>query len=110
MNKSLNEVHSDCVLKWPIHSGDLREPQPKAAGSSILYALTNELALDLIRQNGVRRCKDCFVAPVATGMAMALCLLAIRSVSISFMNNADFSRIFPIIICLLCQTSSFFIN
>ena len=35
-------------------SGDLREPQPKAAGSSILARLTNSLALDLIRAAGVR--------------------------------------------------------
>jgi len=68
-----------CTI-WSNFSGDLREPQPKAAGSSVLSQLTNELVLDLIRQNGVRRCKDCFVAPVATGMAMALCLLTIRSV------------------------------
>lgn len=59
-------------------SGDLREPQPKAAGSSILAKLTNSLALDLIRAAGVRSAKDAFVAPVATGMGVALCLMALK--------------------------------
>jgi len=59
-------------------SGDLREPQPKATGSSILARLTNSLALDLIRAAGVRSAKDAFVAPVATGMGVALCLMALK--------------------------------
>lgn len=60
-------------------SGDLCAVQPKAAGSSILNKLTNALVLDLIRQFGVRSCKDCFIVPSATGMAMTLCLLSIRA-------------------------------
>lgn len=59
-------------------SGDLREPQPKAAGSSVLARLTNSLALDLIRSAGVRSAKDAFVAPVATGMGVALCLMSLK--------------------------------
>jgi len=66
------------LFSFSISKGDLREVQPKAVGSSILYQLTNELALDLIRLNGMKHCRDCFVAPVATGMAMALCLSSIR--------------------------------
>ena len=33
-------------------SGDLTEPQPKAAGSSLLNRLTNDLALDALRAAG----------------------------------------------------------
>ena len=73
--------------------------QPKAAGSSAINGVTNALVLDLIRRFGVRGCKvkkasfagwsslsqcvqfqDCFVVPMATGMAMTLCLLALRRV------------------------------
>ena len=35
-------------------SGDLCEPQPKAAGSSAAAALTNRLLLDVIRAAGAR--------------------------------------------------------
>ena len=33
-------------------SGDLTEPQPKAAGSSVINRLTNDLALDALRVAG----------------------------------------------------------
>ena len=59
-------------------SGDLREPQPKAAGSSMIVALTNSLVVDWLRFNGARSIKEAFVAPVSTGMAMGLCLLTLR--------------------------------
>ena len=61
-------------------SGDLTEVQPKAAGSSTINKLTSSLAIDLLVRLGVRSCKSAFVAPVATGMAMTLCLLALRKV------------------------------
>jgi len=59
-------------------SGDLREPQPKAAGSSTLVALTNSLVVDWLKMNGARGVREAFVAPVATGMAMVLCLMSLR--------------------------------
>ena len=59
-------------------SGDLREPQPKAAGSSTMVALTNALVVDWLKFNGARSVKEAFVAPVATGMAMVLCLMTLR--------------------------------
>lgn len=59
-------------------SGDLKEFQPKATGSSTLVALTNSLAVDWLRLNGARGVKEAFVAPVATGMAMTLCLLTLK--------------------------------
>lgn len=34
------------------------------------------MALDAIRLAGVKEAKDCFVAPLATGMALTLCLSA----------------------------------
>lgn len=36
-------------------SGDLEEVQPKAAGSSLMYKLTNSLVLEVIRYMGKRR-------------------------------------------------------
>ena len=59
-------------------SGDLREPQPKAAGSSMIVSLTNSLVVDWLRFSGARSIKEAFVAPVSTGMAMVLCLLTLR--------------------------------
>jgi O-phospho-L-seryl-tRNASec:L-selenocysteinyl-tRNA synthase len=34
------------------------------------------MALDAIRASGIKKTKDCFVAPLATGMALTLCLSA----------------------------------
>jgi len=62
-------------------SGDLREPQPKAAGSSAVGGLVNALLLDLLRsQMGVRAAKECFLVPMATGMTLTLVLLALKKV------------------------------
>eukprot|EP00094_Tigriopus_californicus_P012240 TCALIF_11830-PA protein Name:"Similar to SEPSECS O-phosphoseryl-tRNA(Sec) selenium transferase (Homo sapiens)" AED:0.08 eAED:0.08 QI:0/0/0/0.83/1/1/6/0/440 len=80
-----SRIHSQLVYRRHFglghgigRSGDLCEVQPKAAGSSTLNKLTNALVLDVIRQMGVRSCQDCFVVPMATGMALTLCLLALR--------------------------------
>lgn len=59
-------------------SGDLTEVQPKAAGSSVINQLTNRLALDALRTCGVPNTKACFVAPLATGMALTLVFLSLR--------------------------------
>ena len=59
-------------------SGDLTEVQPKAAGSSILNQLTNRLALDALKNCGVKNTKACFVTPTATGMSLVLCYLTLR--------------------------------
>lgn len=59
-------------------SGDLTEVQPKAAGSSVLYQLTNDLAKDALRTLGVPGTQACFVAPLATGMSLTLIFLTIR--------------------------------
>ncbi|CAG9535543.1 unnamed protein product [Cercopithifilaria johnstoni] len=59
-------------------SGNLTERQPKAIGSSILSEITNKLALDAIRSLGIAGTKAAMVVPVATGMALSLCLSAWR--------------------------------
>lgn len=55
-------------------SGNLTEQQPKAVGSSILAEISNKLALDAIRTIGIPETKAAVVVPVATGMALSLCL------------------------------------
>ncbi|XP_067935785.1 O-phosphoseryl-tRNA(Sec) selenium transferase-like [Watersipora subatra] len=60
-------------------SGDITAVQPKAAGSSLLNQLTNRLVLDSIKIAGVSDCKACFVLPMATGMALTLCMQALRN-------------------------------
>ncbi|XP_014788581.1 O-phosphoseryl-tRNA(Sec) selenium transferase [Octopus bimaculoides] len=59
-------------------SGDITAIQPKAAGSSVLMKITNCLARDVIKLSGVHSVKNCFVVPVATGMALVLCMLTIK--------------------------------
>ncbi|KRZ50090.1 O-phosphoseryl-tRNA(Sec) selenium transferase [Trichinella nativa] len=59
-------------------SGDLAELQPKALGSSLLNTLSNALALSVIHISGISNCKKCIIIPVATGMAMTLCLMNFR--------------------------------
>ncbi|KAL1244786.1 O-phosphoseryl-tRNA(Sec) selenium transferase [Trichinella spiralis] len=59
-------------------SGDLAELQPKALGSSLLNMLSNALALSVIHISGISKCEKCIIIPVATGMAMTLCLMNFR--------------------------------
>ena len=62
-------------------SGSLADPQPKAAGSSLLVTLTNALARDVLVLGGdseLKRDKEVLVLPVATGMGLFLCLMALK--------------------------------
>uniref|UniRef100_A0A6B2L3K0 O-phosphoseryl-tRNA(Sec) selenium transferase n=2 Tax=Arcella intermedia TaxID=1963864 RepID=A0A6B2L3K0_9EUKA len=59
-------------------SGDIAAEQPKAAGSSVIYQLTNKLSLDLLRISGIKRVNSCLVVPLATGMTLTNCLLTLR--------------------------------
>jgi O-phospho-L-seryl-tRNASec:L-selenocysteinyl-tRNA synthase len=59
-------------------SGDIAEVQPKAAGSSILYKLTNYLVQDAIHISGFNSLQKSLVLPLATGMSISLCLLALK--------------------------------
>ena len=53
-------------------AGDLEEEQPKAAGSSLLYKLTNSLTSDALKRAGATGICECLVLPMATGMTMTL--------------------------------------
>eukprot|EP00871_Galdieria_phlegrea_P000039 jgi/Galph1/1035/GphlegSOOS_G5773.1 len=73
-------------------SGDISALQPKAAGSSLLVKLADCLALDAIREAGLKSVKRALVLPVATGMAMTLVFLAFREKK-PHANKIIFSRI-----------------
>ena len=59
-------------------SGDIAEAQPKAAGSSLIYALTNALAADALKRAGATGISEAVTLPLATGMSVTLLLLALR--------------------------------
>ncbi|NPB02030.1 MAG: O-phosphoseryl-tRNA(Sec) selenium transferase [Methanopyri archaeon] len=54
-------------------SGTLVDPQPKAPGASMMYALTNRLLEDFLSRLGYS-VKAAFAVPGATGLAISLCL------------------------------------
>ena len=60
-------------------SGELTAAQPKAAGSSLLFRLTNVLALAAVRACGVTRAAAALVVPCATGLTLALTLRALEA-------------------------------
>lgn len=60
-------------------SGDVSAVQPKAAGSSLMYQITNLLALDALHIAGSKNTQAALVLPVATGMAMSLALGSLRN-------------------------------
>jgi O-phospho-L-seryl-tRNASec:L-selenocysteinyl-tRNA synthase len=72
-------------------SGDITEPQPKAAGSSIMSELTRSLVLDAMRRgsgldgtkNGKGPAKHGIILPLCTGMSMSLVLGTLRESSAS---------------------------
>lgn len=59
-------------------SGDIVEVQPKAAGSSIVYKLTNKLVSDALYVSGIKTPLNCIVFPLATGMTMSLALMTLK--------------------------------
>ncbi|MBY9008026.1 MAG: O-phosphoseryl-tRNA(Sec) selenium transferase [Candidatus Lokiarchaeota archaeon] len=59
-------------------SGFLTAPQPKAPGSSIMYEITNYLALDSMRKFGTPNIKAAIIVPMATGMSLTLVLSALK--------------------------------
>ena len=61
-------------------SGDLDEVQPKAAGSSLLYKITNYIILDVLKNcYKLKAIKKTLVVPLCTGMSITLCLLSLKS-------------------------------
>jgi len=60
-------------------SGNIRDPQPKAAGSSIIAQLSDYFALDAVRVAGVKVMKSALVLPMATGMALRESFIVLRN-------------------------------
>ncbi|KNC78737.1 O-phosphoseryl-tRNA(Sec) selenium transferase [Sphaeroforma arctica JP610] len=60
-------------------SGDISAHQPKAAGSSLMSKLTQYFMLEILKLSGATRTKSCYVFPLATGMAVVMCLLALKA-------------------------------
>jgi O-phospho-L-seryl-tRNASec:L-selenocysteinyl-tRNA synthase len=59
-------------------SGFLTASQPKAPGASIMYDLTNILALNFLKKFGLPNIKRAIIIPLCTGMALALSVGALR--------------------------------
>ncbi|MHA1650919.1 MAG: O-phosphoseryl-tRNA(Sec) selenium transferase, partial [Candidatus Helarchaeota archaeon] len=59
-------------------SGEIAAPQPKAPGTSIMYQITNRLALQALKKFGVPNLKNAIVVPLSTGMSIGLVFAAIR--------------------------------
>lgn len=74
-------------------SGDIVEVQPKAAGSSIVYKLTNKMASHALNIAGINKGISCIVFPLATGMSLSLCMSALRSQASPEKRYAIWSRI-----------------
>lgn len=60
-------------------SGDIAEVQPKAAGSSIIYKLTNSLVMHAMETAGIRSGLTSLVLPMATGMSITMCFIALKA-------------------------------
>ena len=60
-------------------SGDIEATQPKAGGSSLVYKLTNRLALHAVQLCGIPRAASALVLPLATGMTLALVLSTLKA-------------------------------
>ena len=60
-------------------SGDVASTQPKAAGSSLLAALTHGLALSAAHECGLKHTAAALVLPLATGMSIAAVLRVLKS-------------------------------
>ncbi|MHA1276012.1 MAG: O-phosphoseryl-tRNA(Sec) selenium transferase [Candidatus Helarchaeota archaeon] len=62
-------------------SGEIVAPQPKAPGTSIVYQLTNQLALKALKKFGIPNLKSAIILPLSTGMSLGLTFAAIRKKS-----------------------------
>ncbi|KPI82968.1 putative SLA/LP autoantigen-like protein [Leptomonas seymouri] len=73
-------------------SGDLTAEQPKAAGSSLLYQVTNVLMLDLIQLSGAPSTNAAVVVPMATGMTLSLVLRCVAKSRIKEMEQLPHNK------------------
>ncbi|MHA1452057.1 MAG: O-phosphoseryl-tRNA(Sec) selenium transferase [Promethearchaeota archaeon] len=62
-------------------SGNLKAPQPKAVGGSVLNSLSDSFALYTLRKTGMKGLKGAMVVPMGTGMSL---MLAIRGIMHQF--------------------------
>lgn len=61
-------------------SGDVNALQPKAIGSSLIVKLTKSMVLHVLKKCcGLQMIQDVLVLPFATGMAISLTLLTLKS-------------------------------
>lgn len=60
-------------------SGDITEIQPKAAGSSLIGQICNDMVLSVLRSIGVPSLQKSIIVPLATGMGLLLCLRTIHN-------------------------------
>lgn len=74
-------------------SGDIAAEQPKAAGSSLLARLTNELVSDALKIAGILELGPVLTLPLATGMALTTTLLALRGLRPSTARYVIWPRI-----------------
>jgi len=87
-------------------SGDIVEPQPKAAGSSVMYKLATQLVLDAVRRGAGLKATvndatgkvpgpahDGILLPLCTGMSMTLTLQALKSTNTTNATKVLWSRI-----------------
>lgn len=78
-------------------SGDITEPQPKAAGSSALAKLALLMTLDALRRGSGLNAKgpaaNGILLPLCTGMSMSLVLSSLRSENNTQRNIVLWSRI-----------------
>lgn len=68
-------------------SGNLTDAQPKAAGSTILYHLSNVLMLDFLRLSGAPSFQRALCVPMATGMTISLVLRTIAKWRVPEVNE-----------------------
>lgn len=61
-------------------SGDIQAEQPKAAGSSLMAKLASLLTRDALEIAGLRDLAPVTIVPLATGMAITMTLLALKSI------------------------------
>ena len=74
-------------------SGNLKAPQPKAVGGSILNSLSDSFALYTLKKTGLKSLKGAMVVPMGTGMSL---MLAIKGIMQQFEDLKSKSlMIFP---------------
>lgn len=60
-------------------SGDITALQPKAAGSSLIYKLVQQMSKHLISYLGIKSTKSALILPLATGMSILMTFLTLKN-------------------------------